>query len=177
MKQTEQIVSPMSNEGRNAYVIEHITESLLKLLHEKPINDISISELCDNAGVGRTSFYRNFESKEDILKVYIDQLFRDWMEEYDRNGDNSLNELMKEMFTHFEKHQDFYQLLNERNLIYLLKDVVIGICGPKPEHEKMEAYAKAFVAYSLYGWMEVWFQRGMQESAEEMANLFKSQGL
>lgn len=177
MKQTEQIVSPMSNEGRNAYVIEHITESLLKLLHEKPINDISISELCDNAGVGRTSFYRNFESKEDILKVYIDQLFRDWMEEYDRNGDNSLNELIKEMFTHFEKHRDFYQLLNERNLIYLLKDVVIGICGPKPEHEKMEAYAKAFVAYSLYGWMEVWFQRGMQESAEEMANLFKSQGL
>ncbi len=177
MKQTEQIVSPMSNEGRNAYVIEHITESLLKLLHEKPINDISISELCDNAGVGRTSFYRNFESKEDILKVYIDQLFRDWMEEYDRNDDNSLNELIKEMFTHFEKHRDFYQLLNERNLIYLLKDVVIGICGPKPEHEKMEAYAKAFVAYSLYGWMEVWFQRGMQESAEEMANLFKSQGL
>ena len=32
MRQTEKNVSPMSNEGRNAYVIEHITDALLKLL-------------------------------------------------------------------------------------------------------------------------------------------------
>ena len=41
----------------------------------KAIEDISISELCDNAGIGRASFYRNFDSKEDILRAYINQLF------------------------------------------------------------------------------------------------------
>lgn len=41
----------------------------------KAIEDISISELCDNAGIGRASFYRNFHSKEDILRAYINQLF------------------------------------------------------------------------------------------------------
>ena len=35
MRQNEKSVSPMSNEGRNAYVIEHITGALLKLLREK----------------------------------------------------------------------------------------------------------------------------------------------
>ena len=49
MKQNTQNVSPMSNEGRNAYVIQHITDALLKLLYDKPINDISISELCNTA--------------------------------------------------------------------------------------------------------------------------------
>ena len=29
----------------------------------------------------------------------------------------------------------------------------------------------------LYGWIEVWFQRGMKESAEEMAEMLKAQGL
>lgn len=58
----------MSNEGRNAYVIEHINEALFGLLKEKSLNEISISEICETAGVGRMSFYRNYESKEDVIK-------------------------------------------------------------------------------------------------------------
>lgn len=50
MRQNKETVSPKSNEGRNIYVIEHITESLLTLLEDKAIEDFSISELCDNAG-------------------------------------------------------------------------------------------------------------------------------
>ena len=62
MEQNEKIVSPMSNEGRNAYVVEQLTGALLALLQEKPLADISVSQLCDKAGVGRTSFYRNYQA-------------------------------------------------------------------------------------------------------------------
>lgn len=177
MRQTKQNVSPMSNEGRNAYVIEHLKNALLKLLSEKSLNDISISELVETAEVGRASFYRNYEQKEDILKAHIDCLFREWTDEWQKNDGAPLSEQIRIMIAHFEKHRDFYKLLNERNLTYLLKDAVIGICGPKPEYEKVQAYASAFVAYTLYGWIDVWFQRGMRESADEMAEMFKTQGL
>ena len=60
MIQKSKSVSPMSNEGRNAYVIKHINEALLGLLKEKSLNEISISEICETAGVGRMSFYRNY---------------------------------------------------------------------------------------------------------------------
>lgn len=169
--------SPMSNQGRNAYVVEHLTDALLMLLKDKPVNDISVSELCDIAGVGRASFYRNFESKEEIIRLHIDRLFFEWTGKYEQSDDKPLSLLIELIFAHFEGHRDFYGLLNERKLIYLLKDAVIGICGPKQEQDKGEAYAKAFVAYSLYGWIEVWFQRGMKESSEEMEGLFKMQGL
>ncbi len=145
----------------------------LKLLRDKPIGNISISELCDFAGIGRASFYRNFESKEDILRGYINKIFKEWTDEADKKENRSLHELLGFMFAHFEKHRDFYILLNKRNLIYLLKDVIIGICGPKPEHSRQEAYARAYVAYALYGWVEVWFQRGMRETAEEIREMFK----
>lgn len=177
MRQTSKNVSPFSNEARNAYVIEHITDALLKLLQDKSIGDLSVSELCDFAGIGRASFYRNFESKEDILRRYINKIFREWTDEAEEKGNRPLSELLGLLFAHFEKHRDFYCLLNERNLIYLLKDVIIGICGPKPEHSRAEAYARAYIAYTLYGWIEVWFQRGMQETAEEIAGMFKEQGL
>lgn len=177
MRQTRKNVSPMSNEGRNAYVIKHLTDAFFSLLAKKPIEDISISELVDTAGVGRASFYRNYERKEDILKAHLDTLFREWTDEWNKNSEMPLSEQVRIMISHFEKHRSFYQLLNERGLIYLLKDVIIGICGPKPEYEKTQAYATAFVAYTLYGWIDVWFQRGMVESADEIAELFKVQGL
>ena len=177
MRQNKETVSPMSNEGRNIYVIEHITESLLSLLEDKVIEDISISELCDNAGIGRASFYRNYNSKEDILKAYINKLFHGWKSDWEKNNSIPLSSAIGIIFEHFEQHRAFYQLLNERHLIYLLKDVILGTMELKPDLPKGEAYAKAFAAYSLYGWIEVWFQRGMQESADDMMMFFLKQGL
>ena len=174
MEQNGKPVSPMSNEGRNAYVVGQLTGALLELLREKPLADISVSELCDRAGVGRTSFYRNFQEKEDILRSYIKKLFDDWAQGAEQNP--PLDRLIFILFSHFEAHRDFYILLNQRGLVPLLKDVILSNCGFRPELEAKAAYASAFAAYSLYGWVEVWFLRGMGESPAEMAALFQTQG-
>ena len=76
------------------------------------------------------------------------------------------------VFSHFEAHRAFYSLLNERGQVYLLKDVILDLCGFDPQQEAVAAYASAFAAFSLYGWIEVWFRRGMRESAEELRALF-----
>ena len=170
MKQTAKTVSPMSNAGRNAYVTEHITAAMLSLLKEKPLSEISISELCDRAGVGRASFYRNFQEKEDVLCAHIKRLFDEWTGELTK--DPPLDRLILALFSHFEANRDFYALLSERGLVPLMKDVILSACGFRPEQEAVNAYASAFAAYSLYGWVEVWFLRGMKESAKEMAELF-----
>ncbi len=177
MRQSVKTVSPMSNEGRNSYAINNIEISFLELLKEKKIEDISISELTEKAGVGRATFYRNYEKKEDILKVYITDIFSEWTSSWEENDNAPLSEHIKRMIGHFENHYSFYKLLNERNLVYLLKDVIIGICGPKPEQESLEAYSNSFAAYTLYGWIETWFMRGMRESSAEIAAMFKKQGL
>ena len=41
-----------------------------------------------------------------------------------------------------------------------MKDVILELCGFRPDQEAKAAYASAFAAYSLYGWVEVWFRRG-----------------
>ena len=177
MRQTGETVSPMSNEGRNAYVIEHITQALLQLLQEKDLGEISISELCRRAGIGRASFYRNFTSREEILRAHIRGLFRQWVDRGALGENPPLSELLRALFAHFEEHRAFYELLNRRDLVFLLKDVLVGLCGLQPAQTKQEAYARAYVVYALYGWIEVWFQRGMQETAEEIAALFRERGL
>lgn len=72
MRQTKENVSQSIN--NDSYVANKITETLLDLLKKYDLNKISISALCDKAGVGRASFYRNFNSKEDVLKKYDQRL-------------------------------------------------------------------------------------------------------
>lgn len=177
MKQNNKNVSPMSNQSRNTYVIEHITQALIELLKEKDIEEISISELCDLAGIGRASFYRNFNTKEDIIKTYINKLLKDLLQNTSFEQNNSLSYFLHILFNHFEKHLEFYTILNQRKLIYLIKDVLVDICGLKKDQSKEEAYASAYFVYIIYGWIEVWFQRGMKESADEIAQMFKDRGL
>jgi len=168
MEQKVKNVSPFSNESRNAYVVEHLTGSMLALLEEKPIAEITISELCGMAGVGRTSFYRNYGDKEDIVKAYIERLFQDWVNKWKTSPDLSVKETVQIVFSHFEENRDFYSLLNKQGLVHLLKDIILDLCGFDPEQELAAAYSSAYVGFFLYGWIEVWFRRGMRDTAEEL---------
>lgn len=67
----------MNNEQKNTYVKKQITAALLELLKENPFSDISVSELTNKAEIGRVSFYRNYQNKEDILKEESDRLIKD----------------------------------------------------------------------------------------------------
>lgn len=168
MEQKAKNVSPFSNESRNAYVVEHLTSSMLALLEEKPIGEITISGLCDRAGVGRTSFYRNYGEKEDIVKAYIKHLFHDWVDKWETTPGISARDTIRLVFSHFEANRDFYSLINRQGLVYLLKDIILELCNFDPEQEIVAAYASAYMGFFLYGWIEVWFRRGMKDTTEEL---------
>ena len=168
MEQKAKNVSPFSNESRNAYVVERLTSSMLALLEEKPIAEITISELCGMAGVGRTSFYRNYEDKEDIIRAYIRRLFQDRADKSKASPDLSVKETVQIVFSHFEENRDLYSLLNKRGLVHLLKDIILELCGFDPEQELAAAYSSSYVVFFMYGWIEVWFRRGMRDTAEEL---------
>lgn len=61
----------MSNQESNAITRECIETALIRLMEKKAFADISIQDIITVAGVSRSSYYRNYESKEDILTQYI----------------------------------------------------------------------------------------------------------
>lgn len=74
MRQNKKNVS----KEKDTYVSDKITVTLLELLKNYTLKEITISFLCDEAGVGRASFYRNFDGKEDILIKYDTKLIKHW---------------------------------------------------------------------------------------------------
>lgn len=177
MEQTGKNVSPYSNEARNRYVVEGITNSMLKFLKDRPIAEISISEICQDAAVGRTSFYRNFETKEDIIKNHIRTLMTRWQEAYEADSRGSNAELYGSLFAYLKEYDDFFLLLKKRGLLYLFLEVYKERNGASAEDDNMWAYTKSFIAYGTYGWIEEWINRGMQESAEGMAKMLSEHGM
>lgn len=58
---------------RKERTLKNLTEALVELLHEKTLEQISISELCDRAMIRRATFYRHFKDKTDLLEFVVRQ--------------------------------------------------------------------------------------------------------
>ena len=163
----------MNNEQKNTYVKKQITAALLSLLKEKPLSDISISELTSRAGIGRVSFYRNYQSKEDILKEESDRLIKEWGKLYESNPESASETLFPSLFDFYRDHRDFYTTLYNAGMSFVMMETIIGTIQITPEMQNLEAYMKSFWAYGIYGWMLEWIKRGMKESGKELLALFK----
>ena len=68
----------------------------------------------------------------------------------------------------------FFLILKNADLLYLLQDEFFKNYGPSEEDDEVSAYAKAFFAYSTYGFLETWIKRGMKQTAEEMESMLKN---
>ena len=154
----------------NAFVKECITTALFEMMNKKPFESIAITDLTKKAGVGRVSFYRNFESKEDVIRQHLLTLIQEWAAEFERTPNQNW---IESIFSHYYKHKDLFIMLFKSGLSHLSLQNVKDACGPKPEQDNQQAYTSAFISYGLYGWIEEWFNRGMKETPREMARLFE----
>ncbi|MGM9614763.1 MAG: TetR/AcrR family transcriptional regulator, partial [Oscillospiraceae bacterium] len=62
-----------------------LKESLMKLLKEKDIQKISITELCQDAGINRTTFYSHYGNQYDVLKDMENTMIQDVQAIMDRH--------------------------------------------------------------------------------------------
>lgn len=44
-----------------------LKEGLLRLLEEKPLDKVRVNELCEESGINRATFYRHYQTPQDVL--------------------------------------------------------------------------------------------------------------
>lgn len=47
-------------------------------LNKKNYENITITDIAERAGVTRITFYRNFNTKDDIVKQYVQNIFNEY---------------------------------------------------------------------------------------------------
>jgi AcrR family transcriptional regulator len=73
----------MNNHAEQHKIIKQSTvQALLSLMETKPFSEITITELIGKAGIARSTYYRNYSSKEEVLTAYIDDVLQDFYCEF-----------------------------------------------------------------------------------------------
>lgn len=149
-----------------------IAESLLSLMKKKEFSTITNKDITDNAGLSHITIYRHFNSKDNIIKYYLDNITDNFIKTskivYTPN--NFTNYIIK-LFTHLENYKDIGILLYNANMIHYLKDEFDRIFLSKAQNVN-EEYHYAFVSGGLYNIYYHWIKNNCKETPEELANIF-----
>ncbi len=158
-----------------------IEQHLLNLMREKRYDDISVSEICERAGVPRKSFYRYFDGKEGAMQslLYHNMTdfhsFSDILEKKDRR---TLQGEFEEFFMFWKEKRDFLEAFDRSKLIGLLVENstsyamsefvnIRKFLAEGDEREKIHVFQ-----FTICGLMTLtidWYRSGFAESVPEIA--------
>lgn len=100
---------------------ELLAEALLLLMKKKEYTGITVKEIAEKAGVSRLTFYRNFDSREDILRWHIAQGFQQYLNTVDRSAETGLKAVISLCFTFWGERSEEIRLFLRQDLAYLLQ--------------------------------------------------------
>ena len=147
---------------------DYIIDALFMLMKKKKYEDITITDIAKKAGVTRITFYRNFESKEDIIKQHLKNIFSKY-----KWNDNL--DVCYQIFDFFAQNKTTIDLLYKSNLQFFLIDNILIHFDYKKDDPSAIAYSKVMVAYIIFGLCDEWYKRGMIESPKDILNLINNQ--
>ena len=163
----------LNNIESNKLTRECIETALMYLMGEKEFEKISITEIVKRSGVSRTSFYRNYTSKEDVLHAIANDV-KEKIAETIRKNDitKEPRKWFFDCFNTVKTGQKTITLLLNANFPIdklFLNGSLVETFYPTDntdEHYRRVAASAAFIRI-LYEW----FINGMTESCEKMSDL------
>ena len=162
--------------GGNAKTTEFLKECLsdafIKLMKEKSVEQITVTEIAETASVGRTSYFRYFKSKNELISFKLVKLWERWAEVNDlevRNDYSPSNSLAFFQFNHSIK--ELLELIYLRERQTAVYDAFYTVLSPSPDAEAAAQYRSKYYTYALFGLLDEWILRGFHETPEEMVRI------
>jgi AcrR family transcriptional regulator len=168
---------------RVARTRDTLGDALVALMREKTFEEITVQEVLDRAGVGRSTFYVHYRDKDDLFLSDVEDFFENCSNALARNGANSKRLLpVKEFFAHVRQTREFYAALMRsgkvsdvhalgRGFFARSIDERLRLAGLKIEPVQRSAQANA-LAGSFFSLLEWWVDKGMKADPQEMDELF-----
>lgn len=92
-----------------------IKESLIRLLAAKNIYKISVRELCDDAGINRSTFYKYYGSQYDVLTEMESELLKHIQEALGAASKDPVHQI-ETICSYLEENADIVRLLTNNNI-------------------------------------------------------------
>jgi len=152
----------------NIIVKESIVQSLLKIINEKPLSSVNISELCHRAHVSRMAFYRNYNSIEDIFIKELADIFTEYSKDNTDSVPNHFCDIsnINHYFDYVYRHRDFLDGLLRCGFDVIFLDMLNKYILDKWNGKSDKCTLIAFSG-SLYNMFRLWSSSGYSENREK----------
>ena len=168
-----------------------MNEALLFLLEKKDYEFITIKEICEKAGVNRSTFYLHYESIDDLLLETVAMINKKFYESFD-NEHLDVHKLDKDdLFLIDDEHiipylefvkenKKLYKIIHKSDLFQTeevtkkMYDDLFKIILDKynvPDDEK--EYTFAFFSFGLVAIIERWVKRDCIDDVEKLTHIMK----
>ena len=141
-------------------------------LRQHPFEEISITEVCREATVSRATFYRLFDTLEDVIayscESFAAQLLR-------QMKGHQTDDIMTYFFSKWMSHPELLELILRIHREDILLDCHRRYMGHIQEQLQMKnrelqmtEYHISVLTYTMIGMLTTWIRTGKQETADEI---------
>lgn len=162
----------------NLLVKQRITGTLFSLMEQKSLAEITVTELVEQAGVARASFYRNYASKEDVLIKLVQGILDEFGREsrLDSGGVYSYENILLS-FQYCSRYRRYILDLCRSGFMSVLLEELNhfheSVEGSMPS-SSIEKYRLYMYTGALLNTALVWLAGDSRTSPEEIARFFYS---
>lgn len=170
---------------RVKYTKKTIKDTFLKLLSEKDINKITVSEICKIADINRATFYRYYLDVSDLLNSIKKEFELELKNAYKPKDEteNTILNFSKAMLTVFLENKELVKVLfNTDNGIYFLSNILemaYSKCQEKWEKELPNLpvqeieYASIFIFNGALGVVNFWVKNNFDKDINEISEIIE----
>ena len=159
--------------------------ALLNLITERPVKEVTVQDVLDRSGVGRSTFYLHYRDIDDLLVSQLELFCEMMSSQLSARKDKSQRVMpVAELFAHIGNGNKLYRVLSDSGHVkdfYELAEgcfargieqrlISSGHLNDSPQRE-IAARASA-LSGSLLSLLRWWLDRGEKESPKAMDELF-----
>lgn len=153
---------------------ECMADALLRAMKEKSFEKITVTEITEAAGVNRSTWFRNFESKDEALTFKLVLLWYQWAGEHGmRDCRRYTAENVEDFFAFNASIQPVLETIYHAEQLPCVYDAFCHVMSAKSETTPAQAYEARFYSYGLFGLLDEWIGRGFRETPQQLAEMLR----
>lgn len=164
----------MGTDRRILYTKMVIREALDKLLAKSTLEQITIKEICAEAGINRATFYRNYEDIYDLFGSIEKKLIKEAFPEGLTNGNR--DKLLHVIYENQSFYKEFFRSRTEtpyiRQVIEEMGETMRGLVSMGTRiDEKQFLFSYRYTLHGILGMLKDWVDGGCTQTPDEFGKM------
>lgn len=154
-----------------------IYNALVELMKEKDYSKIKINELCEHAKLGRVTFYRHYDTIDDVLRKKFDDMllkFKDFYTEFKQQFPDNRG-LFLPLLRFFYVHPTIIYLIFQSKQLYIINESMHEFFKAFDEHYNFinNSYLVTIRVCIFVGILEKWSADGMNIPPDDLVKMIR----